>query len=507
VSRRPFAGLPAAVVCLPNCPPDPFDPISQFCQLLIDERAELEAELGCPVTFDGETASSHSAGPAVCYVGPSAANPALREALAATGRPLPGGSVVWIDRERLIVGIDGPSLTDVGAAFQLLRTCIRQGASTLTPSVPGSVEAMLDAIDQEVGDTYPALDLRGIDWDQLLEAHRPDILASEGSLASLQRLFAGLEDAHTWVRDTRLNARAPYRVWVEGDSARLVHVPSWSAAAPAGVSAGDTMIGIEASDWWERTAATPRSRPLVTGYRWLIGTVGETRTLRARTRSGREAAWEERYQPAPWVEPISWHVRSSGTAYLRIRGWGMTPEWIGALDAALDDLASCPRLIVDLRGNIGGQLIAAHHFRSRFLESETTLGSVQFSIGGGALSDHVPITGTPTVGERRWLKPVRFLVDRQTYSASEDAVLGLGRLPHVQIAGEPTGGGSGRPRSIPLDNDLVATISTALTFDRAGRCIEANGIAVDIDLPIDAHFRDPVAMPASVILDLADQGW
>jgi carboxyl-terminal processing protease len=117
------------------------------------------------------------------------------------------------------------------------------------------------------------------------------------------------------------------------------------------------------------------------------------------------------------------------------------------------------------------------------------------------------MSGSPAPGKRRWLKPVRFLVDRQTYSASEDAILGLGGLPHVQIVGEPTGGGSGRPRTLPLGNDMVATISTALTFDCAGRCIEANGLAVDIDLPIDAHFCDPAALPACAILELADAGW
>jgi carboxyl-terminal processing protease len=106
-----------------------------------------------------------------------------------------------------------------------------------------------------------------------------------------------------------------------------------------------------------------------------------------------------------------------------------------------------------------------------------------------------------------WHKPVRFLIDRQTYSASEDAILGLGGLPHVQIVGEPSGGGSGRARTIALTPEIYATISSALTFDRIGHCVEANGIPVDLPLPVAASFRDPVRNPASNVLALADQGW
>ena len=185
----------------------------------------------------------------------------------------------------------------------------------------------------------------------------------------------------------------------------------------------------------------------------------------------------------------------------------LTPEWLGLLDAAFAGLAGCSRLIVDLRGNIGGQLIAALRFRDRFLLEPTVLGCVRFSMGDGLFSDPEPIVGEPAKDGPRWHKPMRFLVDRQTYSASEDAILGLGALPHVEIVGEPTGGGSGRPRSIHLSPEVTASVSTALTYDLRGRCIEGAGVAVDRALPMDEHYADPVAMPGSRILDLADSDW
>lgn len=220
-------------------------------------------------------------------------------------------------------------------------------------------------------------------------------------------------------------------------------------------------------------ATTPRGR------RWLAGSVGKKRSFRTRQPDGEVIEWSETYAPAPWREPTTATVFTSGTGHLRIRGWQFTREWVSALDAAFD----------------------------WFLTLSTTLGTIRFSIGGGRLADPEPIVGEPPESGASWRKPVRFLIDRQACSASEDAILGLGQLPNVQIVGEPSGGGSGRPRSIQLAPDVSATISTALTFAPTGHCVEAHGVPVDLALPIDACFRDPAAHPASVILGMADRVW
>jgi carboxyl-terminal processing protease len=505
IDNRPFVDLPWCQVVLPDRTGDPFDPLDGFCALIEAEGAELAAELGCPVRFD--PVQERNEGTGLCLVGPFDRNPLLREHLRATGRPDPDGPVVWVDRARRLVVIDGPTIGGAGAAFQLLRTAIRTRQAETRLVLPDSAAAVLALVEQEVGDTYPSFALRGIDWRSLVDRHRGAILAEDASLGSLQRLFAGLEDAHTWVRETTANARLPYRAWIDPDRAHFVHVPVWSVAWQEGVRAGDALEGVDRRDFWERTAATPRTRALVAGYRWLAGRAGETRALRVRKPDGRIVEWTETVPALPWREPISWRARESGTGYLRIRGWQFTPEWVGALDAAFAHLAGCQRLLVDVRGNVGGQLIAATHFRDRFLTGETMLGSIQFSIGSGGLGDPSPIIGAPAPGVPGWRKPVRFLIDRQTYSASEDAILGLVGLPYVEIVGEASGGGSGRPRTIWLKDDMYATISTALTFDRSGRCIEGNGIRVDRPLPVEDSIRDPRGHPAADILALADRDW
>lgn len=502
---RPFANADRAFVLTPIAEGPHRETVTNFVTLIEREQAELATELGCLLTFGAPPADQAS--PAQCLIGPTSMNPYLQGIRRSQRVPDPGEAHVWIDRDRRTVVIDGPDSEAVGAAFQLLRTAIQSGASLTTSTVPTNPAQVIDSIRTEVATTYPAFALRSLNWGEILARHHGPIMESDASLPALQRLFAELADAHTWVREVRLNGRWPYRAWVDRVSVLLTDVPSWSAGYDAGARPGDRLMDVDPHDWWSRTSATPRTRPTVTGYRVMAGQVTHERSFHVRKPNGEIITWTEACPAWPWREPVSWHIRSSGTGYLDIRGWLTGSEWRDCIDTALSELASSPRLIVDLRGNVGGSLIAAQAFRDRFLTGRTVLGSVRFSRGDGTLGDPSLILGEPPPSGCRWTRPVRFLIDRQTYSASEDAILGLQGLPHVQVAGEPSGGGSGRPRTIPLMHGMSASISTALTFDRHGRCIEGEGVPVDLALPVLASLKHPSRISPEAILSTADTGW
>ena len=98
---------------------------------------------------------------------------------------------------------------------------------------------------------------------------------------------------------------------------------------------------------------------------------------------------------------------------------------------------------------------------------------------------------------------MRFLTDALTLSASEDALLGLQGLPHVRVVGTPSGGGSGRPRTLRLLPGQTLTVSTALTYDRCGRCVEGAGIPVDVP----AAEAPPAPDAPDRVLAAADGAW
>jgi carboxyl-terminal processing protease len=188
--------------------------------------------------------------------------------------------------------------------------------------------------------------------------------------------------------------------------------------------------------------------------------------------------WEDTPIPSPPEPVVEWRRLGSGAAYLRIAAWleGRDDE----IDAALADLRGAETLILDLRRNPGGNLVLATRTRDRFLRARTTLGSIRYSVGGGGLSGSIPLVAEPPEERVRWPGRLVVLTDELTFSSSEDFLLGLQGLEHVTVVGAPSGGGSGRPRSLRLLPGTTLTVSTALTYDRAGRCVEGAGIPVDV---------------------------
>ena len=477
---RPFAGAARALLVMPSLPDDHSDhaELRYFTELILRELPEMEAEVGCPVV----PAAAPVPGTPAILVGPAAWNAAIDIAPAMT-------PFVRIDRGRKRVVIDAPTLAGVGEAFQLLRTAIAERRESLAPSLCETAGAVIDRLDKEVRRTFPLLHQRAPAWDAAVAAARATMQDAD-DLATLQRLMATLNDAHSWAKDTRVTGRLPYHLHDDGETARYWAVPERSAGWEQGVRPGDIALAPDTSPWRERTGSAPHARPWNIGYRALQGRVGEEIALAAIRRDGTTVRWTEPVPSLPWDEPITSGRLDERTGYLRIRGWLNSAEWMDAFTAALAEMQRYERLVVDLRGNVGGALVAAQDARSRFLSGKTSLGTIRYSTVAGEMDAPYEIIGEPPADGPRWTKPVRFLTDPVCYSATEDFLQGLQGLPHVQLVGQATGGGSGRPRTIALRPEIFATVSTALTYDRNGRCIEGTGLAPDIAIPADSSDPD-----------------
>lgn len=449
--------------------------LGDIAALLREEAYEFHVELGAPVRITADTAAAPPR--LVLTIEAGTREPTLR-----------------LDRQRRELVAIGGDLAGLIDAVNLIRTLRTRGVDRVVSAPVVDLLEVLDRVQHEVATTYPAFELRGLDWEALSRQHRRTVDASD-PLPGLERWVAALGDAHSRVHRVPRPVALPYTARVVDGRVRFWEIPSRTAAVEAGVATDDELLDVDVEDLWSRTGAPAHLRPWDVGRRALKGPAGETMTLRARRRDGTVAEWVEEASPDPWDEPIETRRLASGTGYLRLRRWTTDDE--ERLDSALDELRSAPGLVVDLRGNPGGQLVAATRFRSRFLRRQTRLGSIRFSTGDGQLSRPGPILGEPSE-RRRWLRPVRFLTNAGTYSASEDAILGLSQLPDVAVVGTPSGGGSGRARTVPLLDGIALSVSTALTYDHEGRCIEDRGVSVD-------HAITDTPGPGAI--DAADRTW
>ncbi|NUW38743.1 S41 family peptidase [Nonomuraea rhodomycinica] len=404
----------------------------------------------------------------------------------------------WSPQERVLTS----RAADAGGlmrTFQLVHTMARSRSAREVDETCRDVRDAVDRTIAEVGSAFPGLELRGLDWPEICEEHANGVVEASDPLAAAQRWMARLQDAHTKIEPAARPTPLPYVVSVREGAAWFVRVPAGTAAFEAGVRPGQRIVGLDGAsgpelvrlieDCRSRTAAPRHMLELVAGRRLL--SVHEATSVKV---AGAEWTEDGRCDP---VELIEWRRLTSDTGYVRLKIWqGQVAE---GFDAALAELDGCDRLVLDLRGNVGGNLMLATGARDRFLRKATHLGWIQYTDGRGGLGPRVALHGEPS-SERRWPGRLVVLTDPLTYSSSEDFLLGLQGLEHVTVIGRPSGGGSGRARSLRLLPDWVLTVSTALTYDRTGHCVENSGIPVDVLIRSDGpgHATDDPAIRAAL---------
>lgn len=440
--------------------------------LIAAARAALSRELGAePRLVERDPGS----GPR-WLLGPARAQPGLAEL---AGGPCPRPTLI-LDRRRQLLVSDAPDLAGVYETFGQLRALCRLQDGRHEVADCSGTEDMIARVREEVADTWPGFGLKGLTWSSLCERHAPRVRAAADPVDAVRRWLAELGDAHTGLRRSEIPWRLPYEVHAGPDRAVLAQVPEGSAGHRAGARAGMALLDEALEPIWAVTGASPHQRPWLAGRRLLEGPPGQ-RALAVRGPGGRRLAWTEPRRD-PLAGPlVSLQRLPSGHALLRIALWWPSAE--AALDAAMERAMGAPGLIVDLRGNGGGNLPMAARFRDRFLRARTRLGTLRYTVPGGGLGPEEPLWGEPAPAHLRYPGPVRFLTDPLTYSASEDCLLGLQGLPHVRVLGQPSGGGSGRMRMLRFAPGWRLAISTALTWDRQRRCVEGRGIAVDQVIP------------------------
>ncbi len=477
---RPFENLEKDWVIIPSdfssLKGSEVDQAKGFQTLFNEHRHSLEDELGCKMEF---TTDSNVAGPR-WLIGPTKCNTAIQM----LDHPMPSGSEIFLDRKSKILISNGSNPEEVTESFSYLRSLGKFEGGLWKIGSCKNLDDAISLIYNEVKITYPSFVNKKLNWENISQHHMPLVKTAKDPIAAMQRWISELNDAHTWVRPFPPLGTFPYDLKIENEKAYFYRISQNSLAWAQGVRPGFEFISDDIKDWSERTSASPHAKAFVIGARLLATPMTTTRYFEAKSPEGKIITWNENPILDRWSPVVTWKKLSSGNGYLRIESWRLGKGLEEKIDEAFQEFKDSSRLIVDLRANPGGNFLMAHRFRNRFLKNEGTIGWLQSTNHDGKLGGKEAIVGIPAPENQRCNKEVIFLTDPLTYSASEDALLGLQDQPQVKVIGQPSGGGSGRPRVLKLLDGYRLTVSTSLTFDLNENCIEGNGIPVDQVFPI-----------------------
>ena len=210
-------------------------------------------------------------------------------------------------------------------------------------------------------------------------------------------------------------------------------------------------------------------------------------------------AWHEDY-PRHWTQEL--RDKYLGTDYKIAAGirYRILEDNVGLLvyesfgtgvgDGNLDDvmyyLRSCNGLIIDVRGNTGGQLTYAELLSERLTNEKVLAGYTQYKTGTGHNDFSQPKAEyiEPSTGVR-WQKPVVVIQNRECYSACNIFLRNASACKRVTRLGDRSGGGSGMPFSSELPNGWSVRFSASPSLDAKMQHIEF-GIEPDIICYLDS---------------------
>ncbi|MDO4918962.1 S41 family peptidase [Kocuria sp.] len=428
--------------------------------LLAQERHEFEAVLGVPVVF------SEPAGTCCRWV---------------VERADPGEapSLEW-NAERGVLVSRAADGQGVMATLSLLQTLAHSPGTQVSAAPPSTIDEAIELIRTECATTYPYFTLRGLRWDDICAGALQDRPRTwDQFIPWATRWVAQLGDAHTAVIDHRsAEFHPPYTAELLERGAVMIRVPEESAAFAAGVRPGWIVDVGDPAAWLAAVGASPQQHGRMAARR-AMAIQGTQRRFTARDpRSSRSVTWTEEAGRHSRDDIVRLERSRSGEVHIVLRAFDPSADVESVFDAAAAAATASDRMVLDLRGNVGGDIMLAGRLRDRFLRARTWVGSAAFTDGRGGLSEPRPRWADPSESGR-WPGILTVMVDASTYSAAEDFLVGLKGLEHVTVVGERTGGGSGRPRLIPLGPGCSLRISTALTYDRRGRPVEFHGIEPD----------------------------
>jgi C-terminal processing protease CtpA/Prc len=361
-----------------------------------------------------------------------------------------------------------------------------------------------------------------LDWDSTYRAFIPQVLATESTYEyyrTLMRFVALLEDGHTRVWLSAPTGTYESYPWiltqnVQGQvlvanvgSSLADRIPVHSvietidgepAAEHAVREHGPYTFASTDHDRADRIMAAALSGPPDQAVRIMYVTPdGDRRSVTLdRDRRTREDEWLLPTSATRQRFEIRW--LDDDIAYVALNTFsdaGVADDF----EAALPELYRAKALVIDIRKNGGGnsghgyaiasyltndslqtsawktpENVAAYKAWGAFNERYSEYNDMNAWRDGGTHGAVAPAEG------RRLIVPTVVLQEHGTFSAAEDFLIAIEKIPQITTIGRPTGGSTGQPLSLTLPGGGRANICTKRDTYPDGRDFVGIGIAPDI---------------------------
>jgi C-terminal processing protease CtpA/Prc len=369
--------------------------------------------------------------------------------------------------------------------------------------------------------TYPFTDDKDLDWDAIYAQITPVVEETTTLLEfhlAIAQFGALIPDMHVGYVSPLVLQQFLLGGFGIGELAItdtgevvVMHVVPGTAAAEAGIQAGDVLVSVDGTDALQAlddtpllltSASTPHARRYLQAATLLQGTIGSQVALTWRSPDGSPQTQTFTRQPDftsilrafdtgdPGARVIEGRMLDSGIGYINVRGFAQdvsqAEEWFSAELQALVD-AGAKGLIIDVRDNGGGLINLAMALAGHFFPDHVRLFDLYYADGAGgfAYRGYIEIiAGTPY-----YAGPVAVLVNAMTGSAGDMFAYAMDYDDRALIVGQtPTGGFTGEVSDgqYTLPGELSVQMPTGRPVhpDTGATLLEGVGVAPDVDVPI-----------------------
>jgi carboxyl-terminal processing protease len=164
----------------------------------------------------------------------------------------------------------------------------------------------------------------------------------------------------------------------------------------------------------------------------------------------------------------------NGIGYIRFNSFH--PDLMPDLEATLTALQDASGIIIDLRGNPGGDFNTDGKMAAKFLDGQVTFGKIMTRTG---------TTPWLLTGENTYAGPLVILIDALSFSGSEFVASGLQAVGRAVIIGERSPGGAIAANVRSLQNGAILIYPFAQLLTPDGKVVEGYGVIPDIIVTLE----------------------